>query len=92
MRIGEKRIEKIDQKIYKFMSIFGPKNQTFLHGPFRELGTNGLFQVTITAIGVLFQPSDHSRLLNWSNKKNMFFDQKLYNFKFTDEMDRNLSP
>ena len=73
MRIWQKRTEKNDQKFYKFMTIFGPKNPTFLHGPFRELGTNWLFQVTTTAIAVLFQPSEFSRLLNWSNRKSRDF-------------------
>ena len=73
MRIWQKRTEKNDQKFYKFMTIFGPKNPTFLHGPFRELGTNWLFQVTTTAIAVLFQPSEFSRLLNWSNRKSLNF-------------------
>ena len=73
MRIWEKRTKRIDQTFYKFMTIFGPKNPTFLHGPFRELGTNWLFQVTTTAIGVLFQPSDYSRLPTWSNRKSLNF-------------------
>ena len=50
--------------------IFRPKNPTFLHQPFRELGTNWLFQMTAIAIGVLSMPSDRPRLPEYSVQEN----------------------
>ena len=51
-------------------TIFRPQNRTFLHQPFRELGTNCLFQVTTIAIAVPLMPADRSRLPEWHVQEN----------------------